>query len=74
MSMHPKLAALGEANLKGLRGRVVRPVADMMARRTNYSADQIRAIIGLVFFAFSVYVLASTVRRALLAEDIADLG
>jgi hypothetical protein len=72
--MHPKLAALGEANLKGLRGRVVRPVADAVARRTRYSADQIRAVVGLALFALSVYVLASTVRRALRSGELTDLG
>jgi hypothetical protein len=70
--MHRRLAALGEANLKGMRGRVVRPLADAVARRTSYSADQIRAVIGLAFFALSLYLLASTVRRAFLAEELAD--
>ena len=72
--MHPKLTALGEANLRGWRGRVVRPVADAVARRTSYSADQIRAVVGLALFALSVYVLASTVRRALRSEELTDLG
>jgi hypothetical protein len=71
--MHPKLAALGEANLRGMRGRLARPVAEAVARRTSYSADQIRAVIGLAFFALSVYLLASTVRRALRSEELADL-
>lgn len=71
--MHPKLRALGEANLKGLRGRVARPVADAVARRTDASPDQIRALFGLAFFALSIYLLASTVRRALQTEEITEL-
>ena len=63
--MHPKLTALGEASLKGWKGRVVRPAADVGARRTRYSADQIRAVV--------VYVLASTVRQALRSEELTDL-
>jgi hypothetical protein len=72
-AMHPKLTALGEASLKGWRGRVTGPVADAVSRRTAYSADQVRAVIGLVFFALSVYLLASTVRRALQSEELTDI-
>jgi hypothetical protein len=71
--MHPKLTALGEASLKGWKGRVVRPAADVVARRTRYSADQIRAVVGLALFALSVYVLGSTVRQALRSEELTDL-
>jgi hypothetical protein len=73
VAMHPKLQALGESSLKGWRGRVARPVADAVARRTDYSADQIRAIVGLAFFVLSVYLLVSTVRRALQTEELTDL-
>lgn len=66
--VHPKLTALGEANLRGLRGRVARPVATAVARRTNRSVEEVRALIGLAFFALSVYMLASTVRKALRLE------
>jgi hypothetical protein len=66
--VHPKLTALGEANLKGFRGRVARPVATVVARRTKFSVEDVQALFGLAFFAFSVYMLASTVRRALRAE------
>jgi hypothetical protein len=72
-AMHPKLRALGESSLKGWRGRVARPVADAVARRTDYSADQVRAVVGLAFFALSLYLLASTVRRALQSEELTDL-
>jgi hypothetical protein len=71
--MHPKLQALGESSLKGWRGRVAGPVANAVSRRTEYSADQIRAVFGLAFFALSVYLLASTVRRALQSEELTDL-
>jgi hypothetical protein len=71
--MHPKLQALGESSLKGWRGRVAGPVANAVSRRTDYSADQIRAVLGLAFFALSLYLLASTVRRALQSEELTDL-
>jgi hypothetical protein len=71
--MHPKLTALGEASLKGWRGRMARPVANAVARRSDFSADQVRAVFGLAFFALSVYLLASTVRRALQSEELTDL-
>jgi hypothetical protein len=71
--VHPKLTALGEASLKGWRGRVANPVANAVARRTDFSAEQIRAVVGLAFFALSVYLLASTVRRALRSEELTDL-
>ena len=72
-AMHPKLTALGEASLKGWRGRMARPVANAVARRSDFSADQVRAVFGLAFFALSVYLLASTVRRALQSEELTDL-
>ena len=56
--MHPKLTALGEASLKGWRGRMARPVANAVARRSDFSADQVRAVFGLAFFALSVYLLS----------------
>ena len=68
--MHPKLNALGEANLKGWRGRIARPVADAVSRRSDISPADVRAVIGLAFFALSVYLLASTVRRALRYDEL----
>jgi hypothetical protein len=69
-SMHPKINALGEANLKGWRGRIARPVADAVAGRTSFSAADVRAVVGLGFFVLSVYLLASTVRRALRYDEL----
>jgi hypothetical protein len=68
--MHPKLRALGEANLKGWRGRIARPVGDAVGTRTGFSPADIRAVVGLGFFVLSVYLLASTVRRALRYEEL----
>lgn len=66
----PFVAALGEANLTGLRGKIVRPVASVASRRTRFTEDQIGAAIGLAFLALSLYGLITTVRRALeLRED-----
>jgi hypothetical protein len=72
-AMHPKLKALGESSLKGWRGRVTGPVASAVSRRTRFSNSDVRALFGLAFFALSVYLLASTVRRALQSEELTDL-
>jgi hypothetical protein len=68
--MHPKLRALGEANLKGWRGRLARPVGSAVASRTRFSDADVRAVVGLGFFLLSIYLLASTVRRALRYEEL----
>jgi hypothetical protein len=63
--MNRRMAALGEANLKGWRGRVARPIASAVSDRTRASEQDVRALIGLAFLAMSIYLLASTVRRGL---------
>jgi hypothetical protein len=63
--MNRRIAALGEANLKGWRGRVAQPIATAVSGRTRASEQDIRALIGLAFLALSIYLLASTVRRGL---------
>jgi hypothetical protein len=68
--MNRRITAFGEANLKGWRGRVARPVADAVSRRTALSAQDVRTVIGLAFFALSVYLLASTIRRGLRYEEL----
>jgi hypothetical protein len=68
--MNRRITAFGEANLKGWRGRVARPVADVVSRRTAVSAQDVRTIIGLAFFALSVYLLASTIRRGLRYDEL----
>jgi hypothetical protein len=68
--MNRRVVALGEASLKGWRGRVARPVASAVSARTNASEQDVRAIIGLAFLALSIYLLASTIRRGLRYEAL----
>jgi hypothetical protein len=68
--MHRRLRALGEATLTGWRGRVARPIGSAVSSRTGFSADDVRAAVGLGFFLLSVYLLASTVRRALRYDEL----
>lgn len=65
----PLVATLGEASLTGVRGRLATPVASAASRRTRFSEEQIRAVIGLAFLGLSLYALVSTVGRALELRD-----
>jgi hypothetical protein len=56
---------LGKAGLKGWRKKVGDAAAEPTARRTPFSADQVRAAIGALFFVLSVVYVAGTVRRML---------
>jgi hypothetical protein len=56
---------LGQTALVGWREKVANGVAYPMAERTSLEEERVRAIIGALFFALSVYYVASTVRRAL---------
>jgi hypothetical protein len=71
--MNTRLTAFGEANLKGWRGRVARPVATAVSNRTEFSERDIRTVIGLAFFALSIYLLASTIRRGLRYDELNPL-
>jgi hypothetical protein len=52
---------LGHAGLAGWR----KTVADVVAPRVPIADDQARMLIGLGFFALSVYYVGATVTRAL---------
>jgi hypothetical protein len=52
---------LGHAGLAGWR----KTVADIVAPRVPIADDQARMIIGLGFFALSVYYVAATLTKAL---------
>jgi hypothetical protein len=58
---------LGQTALVGWREKVANGVARPLARRTGGSEEPVRAAIGAIFFALSVYYVASTVRRAVSA-------
>lgn len=52
---------LGEAGLRGWRGRVADRVAPAVARRTAVDVDQVRTAIGALFLALAaVYLLKAT--------------
>jgi copper oxidase (laccase) domain-containing protein len=46
---------LGESALTGWRGAAGRAVARPVARRTRFSEEQVRAIIGLAVLAYAIY-------------------
>jgi hypothetical protein len=58
--MTTKLEHLAHEGLAGWRGTVADRVAPPAAKRGPVSEDQIRAAIGGVFYALSIYYVAST--------------
>jgi len=64
----PDATQLGQAGLQGWRAKAGDLAAPRLAQRTPLGEDQIRALIGVLFFALSVmYVVktAGTVAREL---------
>ena len=55
---------LPESALVGWRGKVGDALAGPVSHRTKLTADQVRLVLGLVFFLSSVYYVVATVRRA----------
>ena len=55
---------LHESALVGWRGKVGDALAGPVSHRTELTADQVRLVLGLVFFLSSVYYVVATVRRA----------
>ena len=54
---------LGQAGLSSWRGAVANRVAPVAAKRTRWSEDQIRAVLGAAFLTVStVYVVSSWIR------------
>lgn len=49
---------------------MARPVGNVVSSRTPFSADDVRTVVGLGFFLLSIYLLASTVRRALRYDEL----
>jgi hypothetical protein len=63
MAMDP--TDLGQTALVGWREKVAGSVARPVSERTGAGEQQLRAVIGALFFVLSVYYVVSTVRRAL---------
>jgi hypothetical protein len=59
---------LGQTGLAGWREKVAARVAGPASERTPLSDEQVRALMGAVFFALAVYYVVGTVRRALTAS------
>jgi hypothetical protein len=57
-------AALGQSALVGWRDRVAKSVAGPVSERTGLSDEQVRALVGALFFALAVYYVVGTLRRA----------
>jgi hypothetical protein len=62
------ITELGETALVGWRGKVASGVARPVSARTGVGEDQVRAIIGALFFVLAAYYIAGTVRRALKSD------
>jgi hypothetical protein len=56
---------LGQTALVGWREKVANGIAHPVSSRTGVGEEAVRATIGVLFFALSVYYVASTLRRAL---------
>ena len=55
---------VGQAGLQGWREKLADNVAEPLSDRTPLDVDQVRALIGGVFFALSVMYVVKTLRSA----------
>ena len=55
---------LGQAGLQGWREKVADGIAEPVARRAPLDSDQVRALLGAVFFVLSVLYIVKTVAAA----------
>ena len=55
--------SFGKAGLQGWRGKVADAVASPVARRSPFTDDQVRAVLGGAFFVLSVVYVVQTVRE-----------
>jgi hypothetical protein len=56
---------VGLAGLRGWRGSVADRVARPIARRSSAGEDQVRAVIGAVFLALSIFYVAMAIKDLL---------
>ena len=57
--------AAGKAGLQGWRAKVGDAVAGPVAQRSPFTDEQVRAVIGGVFFVLSMVYVVGTIRRIL---------
>ena len=55
--------SLGKAGLQGWRAKVGDAVAGPIAQRTPLTDDQVRAVVGGLFFVLSLVYVLGTLRR-----------
>lgn len=54
---------MGKAGLKGWRAKVADAVAQPVSKHSSLSDDQVRGLVGAVFFALSAVYVLGTVKR-----------
>jgi hypothetical protein len=69
MTNDHRIATFGEAALTGWRGVAGRAIARPIARRTRFSQEQVRAVIGLLLMAYAVYRVVRPMIRAARASS-----
>jgi hypothetical protein len=62
-----KATELGQTALVGWREKAAAGVARPVSERTPLADEQVRALVGALFFALALYYVIETLRRALTA-------
>jgi hypothetical protein len=62
-----KATEFGETALVGWREKAAAGVASPVSRRTRLDEEQVRALVGALFFTLAVYYVVGTLRRAISA-------
>ena len=60
---------IGKAGLRGWRSKVADVAAQPIARKTPLGEDTIRAVIGAVFLALSVFYVVAAVKDMVRSND-----
>jgi hypothetical protein len=60
-----KATDLGQSALVGWREKAAAGVAGPASEQTGLAEEQVRALMGALFFALAVYYVVGTLRRAL---------
>jgi hypothetical protein len=55
---------LGQAGLQGWREKVADGIAEPVARRAPLDSEQVRGVLGAIFFALSVLYVVKTIAAA----------
>jgi hypothetical protein len=76
-STHPRrlqvnVTEMGKVGLGGWRGRAADVVARPIAQRSRFDEDEIKALIGALFLAYTIYRLVRALYRAARTEKVID--